>query len=189
MEKVISENGGPAEQKSMLGEIVETAVFLVVVLVLAFFLHRYVAEQVMVDGYSMNDTLDDGERLIVEKVSYWFKDPERFDVVVFEPYEDDDVYYIKRVIGLPGETVQIVGDDIYIDGEVIEENYGKEPIEVAGRASEPVTLGADEFFVMGDNRNNSEDSRGTRVGSVKRSSLKGRAFLRIWPFSKFGGVE
>ena len=88
---------------------------------------------------------------------------------------------------MPGETVQIdENGNIYINGELLEENYGAETIQNPGRAAKPITLGDDEYFVMGDNRNNSKDSRSEEVGNVKRSQIIGRAWLRIWPLNKFG---
>ena len=105
-------------------------------------------------------TLSNNDNLIVDKISYRFKDPQRFDIIVFPFQYDENVYYIKRIIGLPGETVQIGTDGtIYIDGQVLEEGYGKEVMLSPGRAGEPITLGEDEYFVLGDNRNNSSDSR------------------------------
>ena len=138
----------------------------------------------------MIDTFTDRDNLLVEKVSYHLNDPKRFDVIVFYPYgRDEEEYYIKRVIGLPGETVQIIGSQIYINGEVLEEDYGKDPIDYAGIVEEPQTLGEDEFFVLGDNREVSQDSRYEEVGFVKRKNIEGRAILRIFPFSKFGAFE
>ena len=94
------------------------------------------------------------------------------------------------ILGLPGETVQIdENGKIYINGEVLEENYGAETIRSAGRASKPITLGEDEYFVMGDNRNNSKDSRSEDVGNVSRSQIIGRAWVRIWPLSKIGVLK
>ena len=101
----------------------------------------------------------------------------------------ENTYYIKRIIGLPGETVQIVDGVIYIDGEPLEENYGYEPIEDAKRASEPILLGEDEYFVMGDNRNDSSDSRDPAVANVSRSQIIGRAFVRIWPLDRIGLIR
>ena len=106
--------------------------------------------------------------------------------------EVDNTYYIKRIIGLPGETVQIMDDgSIYINGEKLEENYGMEVIkpETIGRAAEPIELGDDEYFVMGDNRNNSSDSRTDMVGNIKRENIIGKAWLRIWPVSDFGILQ
>ena len=134
----------------------------------------------------MYDTLENGDNLILEKLSYRFHEPERFDIVVFRYTHKKNTFYIKRVIGLPGETVQIVDSKIYINGEILEENYGYEPIQDAKRASQPITLGEDEYFVLGDNRNNSKDSRYEDVGNISRDRLIGRAFIRIWPLSDFG---
>ena len=139
------------------------------------------------DEVSKKNTLKDGENLLAEKVSYRFGEPKRFDVIVFYPYgRDNDAYYIKRVIGLPGETVQIKGSTIYIDGKPLKENYGKDPIDYAGIAEKPIKLGDDEYFVLGDNREISRDSRYEEVGKVKRKNIEGRAVLRIYPFNKFG---
>ena len=103
----------------------------------------------------------------------------------------ESTYYIKRIIGLPGETIQIdeVGT-IYINGEVLQESYGREIISEKhrGLASEPITLGEDEYFVMGDNRNNSSDSRLAEVGNIKRDQIIGRAWVRIWPLKDFGVI-
>ncbi|MCD7824916.1 MAG: signal peptidase I [Clostridiaceae bacterium] len=159
---------------------------------------RYVIQRTEVDGRSMMDTLQDEENLLVEKITYRFKDPERFDIITFYPRGDKSEYYIKRIIGLPGENIRIDGDTIYIDGEVLEEDFGREPMAIdPGKAGtqEGVTLGDDEYYVLGDNRNESSDSRDddesepTHVGVVKRSYIDGHAILRIYPFSKFGTLR
>ena len=99
-------------------------------------------------------------------------------------------YFIKRIIGLPGETIQIDEEgNIYVDDALLEENYGKETILDPGRAIEPIKLGKDEYFVLGDNRNNSSDGRDPVVGNIKRENITGRAWLRIYPFHKFGFVK
>lgn len=173
------------KKRNPLKEFLEMVVYVLCVAATAYFLYHFVGQQVVVDGQSMKNTLDHGEHLILEKVSYRFGDPERFDIVVFRPYEDqEETYYIKRIIGLPGETVQIIDSDIYIDGELLSEDYGRELIEDPGRADEPITLGAEEYFVLGDNRNNSIDSRAKRIGAVKREVILGRAWVRIWPLNK-----
>ncbi len=168
-------------------EILSWILYIVIVVLVVWLILHFVGQRTVVDGSSMNDTLSDGDNLIVEKLSYRFSDPKRFDIIVFRPYEDSNEFYIKRIIGLPGETVRI-GDDgtIYINGEVLEEEYGKETIQRPGRASEEITLGENEYFVLGDNRNNSTDSRTTQVGNVKRSSIVGRAWVRIWPLKSIG---
>ncbi|MDE5866261.1 MAG: signal peptidase I, partial [Lachnospiraceae bacterium] len=109
---------------------------------------------------------------------------------VFPFLHEERKYYIKRIIGMPGETIYIDEEgNIYINDEILEEGYGKEVIENPGRAYEPITLGDDEYFVMGDNRNNSSDSRDPSVGNIKRENIIGRAWLRIWPFDKFGFIK
>ncbi|MCD7834475.1 MAG: signal peptidase I [Lachnospiraceae bacterium] len=168
-------------------EILSWILYIGFVILATWLILHFVGQRTVVDGRSMNDTLQDGDNLIVEKLSYRFGDPQRFDIIVFQPYEDSSELYIKRIIGLPGETVRIDEDgSIYIDGELLEEDYGRETIENPGRASEEITLGEDEYFVLGDNRNNSTDSRTERVGNVSLDSIVGKAWLRIWPLSSFG---
>ena len=134
----------------------------------------------------MSPTLSDGDNLIVDKITYRFSDPKRFDVVVFPYQHAKRTYYIKRIIGLPGEEVLIDTEgNIYINGQILEEDYGAEVILNQGRADIPIKLGDDEYFVLGDNRNNSSDSRDFMVGNIKRKDLIGRAFMRIYPFKDF----
>ena len=186
METEIVETG-ENKMKNVLKEILSISIYLLLVFCAAYLIVTYVGQRTQVSGSSMETTLSDGDHLIVDKISYRFEDPERFDIIVFPFQYDTDTYYIKRIIGMPGETVQI--DDsgtIYIDGEVLEEIYGREVIQNPGRASDPILLGEDEYFVMGDNRNNSSDSRDPSVGNIHRRDIIGRAFVRIWPISKFG---
>ncbi len=174
------------QKVDMKKEILSWVFYIAFVLVLTWVIITFVGQRTRVDGRSMMNTLHDGDNLIVEKLSYRFSDPKRFDIIVFPPTGKKE-YYIKRIIGLPGETVQIdENGNIYINGELLEENYGAETIQNPGRAAKPITLGDDEYFVMGDNRNNSKDSRSEEVGNVKRSQIIGRAWLRIWPLNKFG---
>ena len=135
----------------------------------------------------METTLSENDNLIVDKLTYRFREPKRFDIIVFPFQHEEDTYYIKRIIGLPGETIYIDEEgNIYIDDEILQESYGKEVIKDAGRAYEPVVLGDDEYFVMGANRNNSQDSRDPSVGNISRSAIIGRAWIRIWPLNKIG---
>ncbi len=173
--------------KNIRKEVFSSVVWLLTVVALSWLLVTFVAQRTDVNGSSMYPTLEDGDQLIADKLSYRFHDPERFDIVIFPYRYAEKTYFIKRIIGLPGETVRIDEQgNIYINGEVLEEHYGYETIEYAGLAAEEIQLGDDEYFVMGDNRNVSEDSRYPDVGNVKRSELIGRAFVRIYPFSKFG---
>jgi signal peptidase I len=114
----------------------------------------------------------------------------RFDIIVFYPFgRENEEYYVKRIIGLPGETIQIVDGVIYIDGDILEEDYGKDPILDPGRAVVPIKLADDEYFVMGDNRNISKDSRYSVVGNVEKKNIGGKAFFRISPLKRFGPID
>ena len=173
-------------------ELLNTAIYLLCVLGAVWLVITFVGQRTEVEGASMENTLHNGDNLIVDKLSYRFHDPERFDIIVFPFQFQDNTYYIKRIIGLPGETVQIMDDgSIYINGEKLEENYGMEVIkpETIGRAAEPIELGDDEYFVMGATRNNSSDSRTDMVGNIKRENIIGKAWLRIWPVSDFGVLQ
>ena len=172
------------------GWLKELLVYLVIIILCVTFVPKCVIQRTQVDGHSMETTLHDEENLIVEKVTYHFKNPDRFDIITFYPKgRNADEYYIKRVIGLPGETIQIKGNTIYINGKVLKEHYGLEPMVFGGIAEKPIKLGKDEFFVLGDNRNDSIDSRdGESVGVVKRKNIDGHAILRIYPFSRFGKI-
>ncbi len=167
-------------------EILSTVLYLLAVVALTFLFVKFVGQRTHVNGDSMNVTLEDGDNLIVDKLSYRFKDPERYDIIVFPYRYQEKTYYIKRIIGLPGETVQIIDGMVYIDGEMLPESYGKEVMEYAGIASESIELAEDEYFVLGDNRNNSSDSRDPSVGNVHKDQIIGKAFVRIWPLNKFG---
>lgn len=175
----------------VLKEILSTGVYLLIVMVLTYLVITFVGQRTEVNGDSMEPTLSNEDNLIVDKITYRFKDPERFDIIVFPFQYKEDTYYIKRIIGLPGETIQIAEDGtIYVDKgngfEVLQESYGREIIkaERLGLAAEPITLGKDEYFVLGDNRNNSSDSRVPEVGNIKRDQIIGRAWVRIWPLSE-----
>ena len=170
-------------------EIISTALYLLVVVALTFLFVHFVGQRTHVNGDSMNATLQDGDNLIVDKLSYRFSEPERFDIVVFPYQYQEKTYYIKRIIGMPGEIVQIVDGMVYIDGEMLEESYGTETMQYAGVAGEAIELGEDEYFVLGDNRNNSSDSRDPSVGNVKEDQIIGKAFLRIWPLNKIGVLK
>ena len=176
-------------RRAIAKDILQNSIFLLVVLVITLLIVKYVGQRTVVVGHSMETTLSDGDSLIVDKISYRFKDPKRFDIIVF-PFEyKEETYYIKRIIGLPGEKVRIDREGvIYINGEVLEENYGSERIKDPGTAIDEITLGDSEYFVLGDNRNHSSDSRTPSVGLIKKKDIIGRAAVRIYPFNKMGGL-
>lgn len=146
--------------------------------IISYLITTFIIQILVVSGSSMEPAMHNTQRALINKTAYINHDPERFDIVVF-PYENE--YFIKRIIGLPGETVQI-GEDGYIliNNEKLVENYGKEPINAfhTGRADEPVILGEDEYFVMGDNRNDSLDSRFEEVGNINKSDIIGKVIIK-----------
>ena len=177
-------------EPGIIREILGWIFYIIVILVLTYVIITYVGQRTSVSGASMETTLSDGDQLLVDKLSYRFQDPKRFDIIVFPYQYEENVYYIKRIIGLPGETVQVKDGYVYINGEKLESDiYGKEVMQSAGIAAEPITLGDDEYFVLGDNRNNSSDSRDPSVGILKRKDLLGRAWVRIYPFDKVGVIR
>ena len=188
-EAVILEEKESITLYKVVKEIMTYTICIGVAIVLSFVLVAFVVQKTEVIGDSMEPTLKHQEQLVIDKISYRFGKPDRFDVVVF-PHENTN--YIKRVIGLPGETVSIEEGYIYIDGQMLyDDTYGMEAItsDHYYRLSEPVVLGEDEYFVMGDNRNNSKDSRDGTVGNVKKDQIIGRVIFRIWPFEKLGTLD
>lgn len=165
-------------------EIAGLVVYCAAVLIIMLLVVKYVGQRTIVIGHSMEPTLQDGENLITDKISYRFSDPKRFDIIVF-PYRDNTSrLLIKRIIGMPGETVQVIAGEVYINGYELKDVYGNAVMTDPGLASDPIVLADDEYFVLGDNRNNSQDSRFASVGNVKRSEIIGRAWLRIWPLDR-----
>ena len=172
-----------------LGTLRDYLVLIAIALSIAILFTRFIAIRSVVDGSSMNPTLTDRDNVLVNRVTYAFSEPQRFDIVVFELKSEPGTFYIKRVIGLPGETVTIRDGEVYINGARLEGDvYGNAPVRRPGRAAEGVTLGEGEYFVMGDNRNNSLDSRFNEPGSIQKHQLIGKVLLRIWPLSSFGVI-
>lgn len=175
---------------SVMRELLGWLFYILIIIGLTYLIITYVGQRTRVSGSSMETTLSDGDNLIVDKLSYRFQDPKRFDIVVFPYKYEENTYYIKRIIGLPGDTVQVKDGYTYINGELLESDiYGAEVMIEAGTASEPITLGEEEYFVLGDNRNHSLDSRDPSVGILKREDLIGRAWVRIFPFDKMGVIR
>lgn len=172
-------------KRNSLSALVQTLIYFGVLMAIVLLIQRFVIQPVRVEGSSMQPCLHNKDYVLLEKISYYVKDPKRFDVVVFETYQNNkNKYYVKRIIGLPGETVQIKSGQIYINGVLLSEQYGKDSyIETEGIASTPIVLGSGEYFVLGDNRNNSKDSRSSSVGLIKRKSIVGKAWCRIWPLN------
>lgn len=154
--------------------LVFTAVLIASVLVFS------VGMRTSVIGVSMEPGLYNGQEILINQLKYKFVNPKRGDVVVFLPNGNQNThYYVKRVVGLPGETIQIRDGKLYINGVLAEESESYDKIADAGIAENEITLGNDEYFVMGDNRNNSEDSRSGNIGAVKRDDITGKAWFHM----------
>lgn len=154
------------------------------VIFLAYFIIYYCVEKTEVIGSSMEGTLFANEPIIINKFSYRVSDPDRFDVIIFKQSGKEHSFYnIKRIIGLPGETILIKDGSIYIDNEIVEDIVIVNDMINYGLASEEIVLEDNEYFVLGDNRNNSEDSRFASVGNITRDEIIGEAAIRLSPFN------
>lgn len=157
-------------------------VSIAVAVVLALLIRTFIVELYLVDGPSMRPTLQSAERLVVNKFIYRFRAPERGEILVFQYPRDPSRDFIKRVIAVPGDTIAIKEGRVYVNGQLMNEPY----ILSRTRGDYPeATVPEDSIFVMGDNRNNSEDSRFADVGFVPYGLIKGKAILVFWPFGQF----
>lgn len=166
--------------------------FLFALAVLIAFVFVYsVGLKTSVIGASMEPCLYNGQSVLINKFSYSFGSPKRGDVIVFLPNGNENThYYIKRVVGLPGETITISEGRIYLDGYFFEEDDSYDTIEDGGIAEKGISLGEEEYFVLGDNRNNSEDSRSANVGAVKGETIAGKAWFKLGDsIDKMGFIE
>ncbi|MFA6075210.1 MAG: signal peptidase I [Negativicutes bacterium] len=155
-----------------------------IAVVLALVIRYFIVELYLVDGSSMKPTLFDGQRLVVNKFIYrWLKDPQHGDIVVFKYPSDQNRDFIKRVIATPGDTIEIIDGTVFLNGNQIHESYIYESMRIANNYPK-IEIPKDYVFVMGDNRNNSEDSRFSDVGLVSYDLIKGKAVLIFWPLNK-----
>ncbi|WP_124066514.1 signal peptidase I [Clostridium sp. E02] len=171
-----------SEDNNKLRHVVNWIVDIVVVIAFAWFLVYAYGTQIVVSGHSMLPLLASDDVVLMNRLSYDFGHPDRFDVVVFQ--RDDQKMNVKRVIGLPGETLQIKNDDIYMNGVKLQQPAGLGRVSLAGLAEKPVKLGEDEYFLLGDNRDSSEDSRFSNIGNVSGSQIKGKVWFRMLPVGK-----
>lgn len=167
------------EETNLLRRIVNWAVDVIVVIAFAWFTVYAFGTQIPIAGHSMLPLLQSEDVVLMNRLTYDFSSPKRFDVVVFE--RDDHKANVKRVIGLPGEVVQIKGGRIYINDELLEAEGDLGQVSLTGLADKPVQLGDQEYFLLGDNRDSSEDSRFANIGNVRRDQILGRVWLRIYP--------
>lgn len=170
--------------KKVLKEVFLWILEIAMVVLFAYLIIEYAVEKTTMLGVSMETTLNHNDRIIINKLAYIKNDPQRYDVIVFKQSSKEHSYYnMKRIIGLPGDTVEILEGVVYINGELLQEEILVEPMHLSGLAAEPIVLDEEEYFVLGDNRNASEDSRFANIGLVVREDIIGKAWLKLSPFS------
>ena len=170
--------------KKIIKEIIIWILLIVMTITASYFITTNVFVKTSVSGVSMEPTLTEGKVVIVNKIEYYFKKPKRNDVIVYKQSNKEHSYFeLKRVIGLPGETVKIKNGMVYINDEVMKEKVKTDIIQNGGLAEEGVKLDDNEYFVLGDNRNDSEDSRFASVGNVLKNEILGKAVAIEKPFS------
>ena len=176
--------------KGIFREVVSLCFYLLIILGCTYLCVNYVLQRTQIEGSSMQTTLSDGDQVLVDKLTYRFQQPKRYDVIAFPYRYEQDTFYVKRIIGLPGEKIRIDAQGtIFINEEALEEDYGTETITQPGYAFTPKILDEDEYFVLGDNRNDSVDSRYASVGYVRREEIIGKVFFRIYPFASIGRIH
>lgn len=184
-------NQNLAPKNELLVFVWETIKVVVISLAIILPIRYYLVQPFFVKGASMEPNFEDGDYLLIDEISYRFNEPIRGDVIVFRFPEDRSQFFIKRIIGLPGETIEIKNNRVIIyntkssEGFALAENYLDQSQETLGNML--VRLDGNEYFVLGDNRLQSSDSR--RWGPVNRTLITGRALLRAWPFNKFDKIE
>lgn len=178
------------DMKDFMSEVGRWAISILVVVILAYSIVTFGVQSVTMIGQSMDPALTNQDVVLINKQAYTFDQPQRYDIVAFKLKEDTEGYFnIKRIIGLPGEKVQIKNGHIFINGDVVSDLPFDDLIMTEGLAIDEVTLGEDEYFLMGDNCNNSEDSRYVNIGNISLKEISGKVFFRVSPRSKFGKIQ
>lgn len=183
-------NFGRQKKKVNVPLLKEAAVWtaeILIVMLIAVTMVYFGGMRTSVVGQSMSETLNNGDEVLVNRFTYILTDPKPNDIIVFLPNGNEKShYYVKRVIAVPGDTILIQNGEVYVNGEPFTEEVDVSAMEDAGLATEEMTLGNDEYFVLGDNRNNSEDSRYANIGNIKKEYIIGKAWFRITSWSDFG---
>ena len=176
------------KRKAIIREILEYIIIFIIVVALVWAMDTYLIVNAQIPSESMENTIMTGDRIIGNRLAYRNHIPQRFDIVIFKYPDDESVLYIKRIIGLPGDTVQITDGKVYI-------NYSLEPLDDSFTPETPIgdfgpyQVPGNSYFVLGDNRNNSSDSRDPNVGFVSIDSILGEAVFRLLPLSEFGTLK
>lgn len=175
-----SDNHEQRKRRRLIIKIVMWIVEIAAMVGLAYVICAFCVEKTTVIGDSMNPILADGDKILINKIAYRFSDPKRYDVICFKQSGKEHSFYnIKRVIGLPGETVSIIDGKVYIDGEELIDDMNVDEVVNGGLANEEILLEENEYFVLGDNRNNSEDSRFANIGNIVESDIIGKAWIKL----------
>lgn len=175
-------------ERSTMRSVILLIVQVIIVIAIAFVCVYCFGMKTTVIGNSMSETLEDGDKILVNRFVYALKSPKAEDVIVFYPNGNEKAhYYVKRVVGVPGDTVQIKDGSLYVNGEIYEDIV--EEIEYAGLAEEKITVGEDEYFVLGDATNSSEDSRYANIGMIKKEYIEGKAWFRTGPGRPRGRIK
>ena len=183
-------NFGRQKKKINMGivkEIFTWVIEIAITLAVAFTFVYFIGLRTSAVGQSMADTVNNGDNILINRFVYNVSDPKPNDIIVFLPNGNEKSHmYIKRVIAVPGDTVQIIDGRVYVNGNLFEDEIETALIEEPGIAAEEITLEENEFFVLGDNRNNSEDSRYANIGNIKKEYIIGKVWFRVSPWSEFG---
>ena len=157
---------------------------------IAFLMVWFWGQRASMIGDSMKPSLSNGDVIMINRLIYDARSPKRGEIIAFRPNGNDSShFYIKRIVGLPGETIECIDGKIVIDGEVLEEKYKTTKIKEVGVLEEPIKLGANEFFVLGDDREGNEDSRNINIGNIKRSEIQGKVWFVVSPGKHLGFVK
>ncbi|HOQ15945.1 MAG TPA: signal peptidase I [Defluviitaleaceae bacterium] len=180
-----------AVNKKIIKELFEWLRDIIIAALVTLFIINFLFQNTQVIGDSMEPSLEDGHSVIINKFIYRFKAPQRGDIIAFKSPVNPSEHHIKRIIGIPGDTVEIKEGKVYLNGILLKEDYILEPMDakMAGDMEYPLMIGPDSYFVMGDNRNISYDSRYKEIGLIDESSISGKALIRIWPLNKIGRVK
>ncbi len=160
----------------------------IVVVILAMFLVQYMGVNHEVIGHSMEPAFEAGDQVLVNQIAYKIGKPDRFDVVVFRSRSKEEQLYMKRIIGLPGEKIQIQNGNVYINDQFLDMGEDAERINLPGIADNPIVLAENEYFVIGDNYDSSEDSRFSNIGNVNLSEMIGKVWFRFSPLDRIGFI-
>jgi len=176
-------------QNEFLRNLIEWVLVIGFAILLALIIRNFVFRVTRVTGYSMNPTLGHGDVLILNRFSYLFTSPSVGDIVAFPYPTGPDEFFIKRVIAVSGDEVDLRNNSFYVNGILLDDPFSAANVIATGNVQFPITVQEGYFFVLGDNRNASKDSRYNSVGNIYGGDIMGRSLVRIWPFAGFGRVN